>query len=175
MPLSSTPSTTIRNAKLVRHLADIVSLATSPRTVNDEFDVLSFLQGSDYSFLGDCIGACAFTQRDVHAVVEIHTLAESSRLRIETDITGSKPCQYPSTPSQEEFSNAIVPKSIAVYFLAGCFTSLRAVARATLCPFLTEGTSLFDDCLEQNVHAIVEICVLAESIRLRIETPISGV
>ena len=30
-------------------------------------------------------------------------------------------------------------------------------------------TSLFDDCLEQNVHAIVEIYVLAELSSLRIE------
>ena len=36
----------------------------------------------------DCISACAFAQEVVHAIVEIHVLAESHRLRIEPSVSG---------------------------------------------------------------------------------------
>ena len=39
-------------------------------------------------FLDDCIGACAFAQQDVHAIVETHVLAESNCLRIEASVSG---------------------------------------------------------------------------------------
>ena len=68
----------------------------------------------------DFISVCAFAQEIVHAIVEIHVLAESNRLRIEPSVSGSKPRQYPRF--QEEFSKAKGHNCFAGCFLAGgCF------------------------------------------------------
>ena len=46
----------------------------------------------------DCISACAFAQEVVHAIVEIHVLAESNRLRIEPSVSGVQTaCNIPGS------------------------------------------------------------------------------
>ena len=97
MPLSSTPSSTPSvTLNLSDILADIVSLATSLRTENGAFDALSFLQGSDFSFLGDCHSAstCAFTLAEIRA-----RLAQSSRPISQDPNSVNIPALHPSKSS----------------------------------------------------------------------------
>ena len=52
----------------------------------------------------DCISACAFAQEVVHAIVEIHVLAESNRLSIEPSVSGVQAASISQVPGRVQQS-----------------------------------------------------------------------
>ena len=68
----------------------------------------------------DCISACAFAQEVVHAIVEIHVLAESNRLRIEPSVSGVQTAsisQVPGRVQQKMFTESVA--TMIATFLPG--------------------------------------------------------
>ena len=54
----------------------------------------------------DCISACAIAQEVVHAIVEIHVLAESNRPRIEPSVSGVQTASISQVPGRVQSERA---------------------------------------------------------------------